>query len=315
MKQENNKKLKIAIQMDDIKTINLDTDSTYVIALEAQSRSHELYYYNPQNLFLENGKVKANVTALTLSKQKDNYYKLGEKQTVSLNMMDIILMRQDPPYDMNYLTYTYFLEMISNDCLVLNNPTEVRNCPEKIFSCMFADLMPKTLISSDFDAVSSFFDDLGKIILKPLYAHGGCDVFLAQNKEELKDVFEKLTNKYQQPIIAQEYIANVSKGDKRIILIDGEIAGAINRLPQDGGILSNMAQGGVAEKTELTKREIHICNTISPELKKRGLFLVGIDVIDGYLTEINVTSPTGIQAINKLYNTSLEKVFWDKLKV
>jgi glutathione synthase len=304
--------LKIAIQMDDIASIKINSDTTFVLALEAQRRGHEVYYYQPRDMLLKNGEVFANISKIKLQKNPENYFSLGEKQSVLLKNMDVILMRQDPPYDMNYLTYTYMLDKISDDVLVVNNPMQVRNCPEKLFVTDFEQFTPPTLITADIGAIEEFEKEQGAIVLKPLYAHGGADIFKIDGN--VTEVAAKLIDKYKTPIIAQGFIKGVEKGDKRIILIDGEFAGAVNRIPEQGSILSNFVQGGTGEKTELTEREKQICEVLKPELKKRGLILTGIDVIDGYLTEINVTSPTGIQSINKLNNVCLEAMFWDSVE-
>lgn len=302
--------MKIALQMDAIGSINIDSDTTFALALEAQNRGHELYYYQPQNLSLKAGEAVANIQKITLYNEKNNHFALKNATEELLKDMDVILMRQDPPFDMNYLTYTYLLDKIHPKTLVVNNPTEVRNCPEKIFVCDFAKFIPPTLISADKNTAEDFLNQHVDIILKPLYAHGGQDVNRV-NKDNFAKTFDELLGKYKTPIIAQKFIANVTKGDKRIILIDGEVAGAVNRIPPEGEILSNFVQGGTGQKTTLTKRENEICKVLKPELKKRGLILTGIDVIDGYLTEINVTSPTGIQSINRLDGVKLEEIFWN----
>lgn len=303
--------LNIAIQMDAIETINLDGDTTYVLAKEAQKRGYGIFYYQPYSLSLRDGKIICSAQTLKLLDDRDNFFRLGKEQLVDFANIDVVLMRQDPPYDMNYLTYTYFLEMISDKTLVINNPAQVRNCPEKIFACKFPELMAPTLISSDESQIKDFYNQHKQIIIKPLYAHGGNDVFKINNEEELKIRVDEFKAKYNHPFILQKYIPQISKGDKRIILIDGEPAGALNRIPENGNIRSNLAQGGTAHKTELTKRDLQICDRIGPELKKLGLILVGIDVIGDYLTEINITSPTGVPPINRLNNTCLEAKFWD----
>lgn len=303
--------LKVALQMDDIASINTDSDTTFVLGLEAQNRGHQLYYYQPDKLSLINGEVIAKAHKITLQASRDNYFQLEEAELTELKTMDVVLMRQDPPYDMNYLTYTYMLDKIHPKTLVVNNPTEVRNCPEKLFVTDFLEFMPPTLISGDVEAIKDFAAEHGTIILKPLYAHGGLDVFKVD--KNVHKVAKNLLNKYQTPIIAQGFIEGVKKGDKRIILIDGDFVGAVNRVPEENSILSNFVQGGTGEQTHLTPREIQICDALKPALKSRGLILTGIDVIDGYLTEINVTSPTGIQSINKLNNVKLEAMFWDAI--
>ncbi len=298
--------------MDAIESINIDSDTSFVLGLEAQKRGHNLYYYMPESLSLKNGEVFADVQKITLRREKDNHFSLSESELIKLETMDVVLIRQDPPYDMKYLTYTYMLDKIHPKTLVVNNPAEVRNCPEKLFVTNFKEFTPPTLISADIKALAAFATEQGEIVLKPLYAHGGADVFKIDG--DLEEAANNLIAKYKTPIIAQKFIKGVSKGDKRIILIDGEVAGAINRVPQDGSILSNLVQGGTGEKTTLTDREKQICEVLKPHLKKRGLILAGIDVIDGYLTEINVTSPTGVQAINRLDNVCLEADVWDVIE-
>lgn len=305
--------MKIAIQMDAIEDVKLDGDTTFALALEAQKRGHEIYYYQPEQLSIFENKVVADASLLTVRREVGNHFSLKGYERIFLKNMDVVLMRQDPPFDMNYLTYTYMLDRIKNDCLVINNPTEVRNCPEKLFVFDFAEFMPPTAVTADLSVVEDFLQIHEDIILKPLYAHGGADVFRV-GEGNYKDVFQSLIEKYATPIIAQKFLEDVRGGDKRIILIDGEFAGAVNRIPPDGAIISNFVQGGTGVRTDLTSREIAICKALKPELKKRGLMLVGIDVIGGYLTEINVTSPTGIQAINKLDSVCLEAVFWDAVE-
>ena len=262
--------LKIAVQMDAIESINIDGDTTFVLMLEAQERRHELYYYQPQQLSLKNGKLLAKTQKISLKREKDNHFKLDDLHTMELSKMDIILMRQDPPFDMNYLTYTYFLDMVKDKTLILNNPSEVRNLPEKIFPCYFPELMPPTLISRDIDEIGSFFNEHKEIILKPLYAYGGNDVFRISSKIELGEQLNMFIQKYNHPFISQAYLPSVTQGDKRIILIDGEIAGAINRVPLKGNIRSNLVQGGTAQETQLTKRDLEICTALKPHLKEHG---------------------------------------------
>jgi glutathione synthase len=301
--------LKIAIQMDAIETINLDRDTTFTLSLEAQNRGHSLFYYQPHNVSLQNGEVIAVVQEMKLQRKKGDYFSLKAPKQIHLDSMDVVLMRQDPPFDMNYLTYTYLLDKIHPKTLVVNNPTEVRNAPEKLFVTDFKEFTPPTLISSDRDTIRKFCAEHKEAVLKPLYAFGGNDVFkLDNNLDELMDL---LLGKYNCPLVAQKYLKEIVQGDKRIMLINGEFVGALNRIPAEGNIRSNMAQGGKAVPTTLTKREQEICEALKPELKKRGLILAGIDVIGGYLTEINVTSPTGLQVINNLNNTLLEKIFWN----
>ena len=320
MKTESEMPLKIAIQMDAIESINIDRDTGFVLGLEAQKRGHQLYYYRPFDLFLKNGEVCVNIQQLKLRREKnnhkdnhkDNHFELGPKQQISLQTMDVVLMRQDPPYDMNYLTYTYMLERIHPKTLVINNPREVRNCPEKLFIFNFPEYLAPTLISSNYRDIHEFKKEHGQIIVKPLYAYGGADVFKIDNDLDLR--LDELFLKYNTPVIAQKFLKDIALGDKRIILINGEPVGALNRIPQEGSIRSNLVQGGTAQKTTLSTREKQICMALKDELIKRELFLVGIDVIGGYLTEINVTSPTGVQVINQLYNVCLEVKFWDLIE-
>ncbi len=304
--------LKIAVQMDPVESINVKSDTSFALMLAAQTRGHDLYYYRPKDLSLINGVVKANLSAISLKDQTEDYFQLGAVINTDLSAMDVVLMRQDPPYDMNYLTYTYLLEKIHPETFVINNPSEVRNCPEKIFVFEFSEFMPDTLITSDQNTVKKFQEKHGNIILKPLYAHGGADVFKAGNNYE--NIFHNLVTKYNQPIIAQQFLPKVTKGDKRIILIDGEFAGAINRVPKPGEIRSNMAVGGVAEKTKISEREKQICAAVGPRLKEKNIILAGLDVIDGHLTEINITSPTGLRSIDALYGENLGAKFWQAVE-
>lgn len=307
--------LSIALQIDPLDSLNTARDSSLYLAYEAQKRGHHIYFYEPHQLCLDQGQVMADVTPVTLDKNKEPYYALGTMEYRNLNAMDIILMRQDPPYDMRYLTYTYFLEYLDPKVMVLNNPREVRNSPEKLFPFHFKQFMPPTLVSESYDAIMRFFQNQQHtIILKPLYAFGGQDVYHATSEKELKEAYNQLLSKYPSPMVAQQFLANIKQGDKRILLLDGEFLGALNRIPTNHDFLSNMAQGGIAHKTTLTNREKQICDALKPELKKRGLILAGIDVIDGYLTEINTTSPTGLVVIDELYQTNYAALFWDKVE-
>lgn len=303
--------LSIALQMDPIESINTKRDSTYLLGLEAQRRGNRLYYYQPHELFLDNGRVMAQLTELTLYDEPDHYFDLGERRATDISHMNIILMRQDPPFDMNYITYTYLLERIHPATFVINPPAEVRNCPEKLLACRFPELMPPTIITGDITQATHFFRMHQRVILKPLYAFGGENVYYAASLSEFQEQYRALQNRYNAPVMIQLFLANIEKGDKRIILIDGEIAGALNRIPKENSYLSNMAQGGVAVKTKITPKDKVICETLKPELKRRGIILAGIDVIDGFLTEINLTSPTGLKVINELENIHLERLFWD----
>ena len=303
--------LSIAIQMDPVESIKIETDSTYNLGLEAQARGHTLYYYQPKDFSIYNGKVKAGFRKLNFHNEKSTYFSLGEEVFSSFNDIDVVLMRQDPPFDMNYLTYTYMLEMLPPKVMVVNNPSEVRNCPEKLFVLNFSQFMAPTLVTANFEEVEEFFHEHKDIIIKPLYAHGGRDINRVNSRDSLPEVFQTVMQQYNAPLMVQLFLPAVAKGDKRIMFVDGQFVGALNRLPKEGNICSNMAQGGTAHATELTSREKEICAAIGPELKKRGLLLVGIDVIGGFITEINVTSPTGIPSINRLCNTNVAAIFWD----
>jgi glutathione synthase len=307
--------LTVAIQMDPIEGINIDTDSTFVLALEAQRRGHFLYHYLPQNLFLTGGRVMARGRPLEVRREKGNHFTLGETEIVELAECDVVLMRQDPPFDMAYITSTHLLELVQPAALVVNDPVHVRNAPEKLFVARFPELMPPTLIASDRTEIEAFRAEHEDIILKPLFGNGGAGVFhVGPEDENLNALLELFTQLYREPIVVQRYVPEVRQGDKRIILIDGEPAGAINRVPKAGEARSNLHVGGTAVKSTLTGREREICAAIGPALKERGLVFVGIDVIGGYLTEINVTSPTGIQEINRFDGTCLEARIWDAIE-
>jgi glutathione synthase len=306
--------LKIAIQMDPIDTIDIATDSTFVLALEAQARGYELYHYLPQDLALTNGSVFADARTLKVSVVTDDYFKLGTRMRLNLTEVDVVLMRQDPPFDLSYITATHLLEHIHPETLVVNDPAQVRNAPEKIFITHFPDLMPPTLITSNKEQILEFRAEFHDIIIKPLFGNGGAGVFhIKQDDENLNSLLEIFNTLYREPIIVQRYEPAVRNGDKRIILIDGEPFGALNRVPAHGESRSNLHVGGTAQKTTLTRREEKICKTIGPTLKERGLIFVGIDVIGDYLTEINVTSPTCLQEINFFDNVKLEVNVWDAI--
>ena len=305
--------LKIAIQMDHISSVNIDKDSTFVLAMEAQKRGYTLYHYLVDTLRLEDGAVKARANKLDVRKEYGNHYTLGEDEIIDFkNDIDIVLMRQDPPFDMGYITATHILDHLNGETLVLNNPAEVRNSPEKLLVTHFQGLTPPTLITSDHTALREFYEEYEDIILKPLYGNGGAQIYHVEkgnlNFNALLEMFEQF---YKEPIIAQKYIPEARDGDKRIILIDGEPAGAVLRVPAADDARANFHAGGSAVKTTLTEREKEICAAIGPELKKRGLVFVGIDVIGDYLTEINVTSATGLQEINALDGVCLEAQLWD----
>ncbi len=306
----------VAIQMDHVSTIDIDGDSTFAMALEAQKRGYALFHFEPQGLSLSNGRVIATGQPLELRREKGNHFTLGEYKTIDLaTESGVVLMRQDPPFDMSYITATHFLEMVHPETLVVNNPREVRNAPEKLFVTEFPQYMPATLITRDRAQVTAFRKEHKDIIVKPLFGNGGVGVFhIKPDDENLNVVLEMFEAQSRDPIIVQAYLKDVRSGDKRIILIDGEIAGATNRVPQEGESRSNMHVGGQPEKSKLTDREREICAVLGPELKKRGLLFVGIDVIGGLMTEINVTSPTGIQEINRFDDVCLEADIWDAIE-
>ncbi len=307
--------LAVAIQMDPIEAVDIEADSTFVIALEAQARGHALYYYNPPAMSFHHGRVYAKAHPLDVRRVKGDFFTLGEEQELDLAGVDVVLLRQDPPFDMAYITTTHLLEHIHPETLVVNDPTHVRNAPEKIFVTQFPDLMPPTLITSDRVEIEAFRREHKHIILKPLYGNGGAGVFyLTPEDENLSSLLEMFTEMYREPIIAQRYLPEVRQGDKRIILVDGKPVGAVARIPQAGEVRANFHAGGSAQQAELTTREREICEAIGPALFERGLIFVGIDVIGDYLTEINVTSPTGIQEINRLSGTAIESDIWDAIE-
>ena len=308
--------LTVAIQMDHVSSIDINGDSTFVLALEAQKRGHKLLHYLPGDLSYHHGKVVAWAEPMEVRREAGNHFTLGEKSRVDLAAdVDVVLMRQDPPFDMSYITATHLLEMVHPKTLVVNNPAEVRNAPEKLFVTRFAQFMPPTLIASNRDDIMAFRAEHKDIIVKPLYGNGGAGVFhLMPGDENLNSLLEMFTEMFREPIIVQAYLKDVRAGDKRIILVDGEVAGAVNRVPAAGESRSNMHVGGKPVKSELTEREREICAALGPELKSRGLIFVGIDVIGDYLTEINVTSPTGLQEINRFDGACLESDIWDAIE-
>ena len=307
--------LVVAIQMDPIASVNIDADSTFVLALEAQARGHALYHYLPQHLSLKDGRVTARGQRLEVRRERGRHHTLGPLETIELAAADVILMRQDPPFDMGYITATHILEHLSKTTLVVNDPVSVRNSPEKLFATHFPGLMPPTLVTSDRNEIVAFRREHGEIILKPLFGNGGAGVFhLRPEDDNLNALLEMFATFYHEPIMVQRYVPAVRQGDKRIILIDGEAAGAVLRVPPEGEARANLHVGGQALKTELTRREREICAALGPVLKEQGLIFVGIDVIGDYLTEINVTSPTGIQEINRLDGKQLEKQVWDAIE-
>jgi len=300
--------MKIVAQMDDIFSINIKTDTTLLMLQEAQNRGHEIFYYTPQSMFLDVKKQKicAQISKIKLNNSSD-FCEILEKKYQNLADFDVILVRQDPPFDMNYLTTTYFLEKIKDLVLIVNDPSNIRNCPEKLFVTNFPNLTPPTIISSNLEIIKEFHQEHKKIILKPLYSFGADGVILIdETSQNLASNFEMMQKLYKTPLIAQKFLEEISDGDKRIFLLDGEPIGAVARVAQKGEIRSNLHIGGSAQKAQLTNRDLEICREISPHLKKLNLLLVGIDVIGDYLTEINVTSPTCIPEINKLNNHKLQ---------
>ncbi|MDP3339045.1 glutathione synthase [Frigidibacter sp.] len=309
------KSLKVAIQMDPIGPINIEADSTFRIALEAQARGHELFYYTPDKLSYREGRVLARGWPLTVRRELGNHYTLGAETEIDLADWDVVWLRQDPPFDMGYITTTHLLERIHPATLVVNDPFWVRNSPEKLLVLNFPDLTPPTLIARDLASIRSFKAAHGDIILKPLYGNGGAGVFrLDPNDRNLASLHELFTSMSREPLIAQKFVPDVSKGDKRIILVDGEPVGAINRVPAEGETRSNMHVGGRPEKIGLTARDLEICARIGPVLKEKGQVFVGIDVIGDWLTEINVTSPTGIQELERFDGTNTAERIWQVIE-
>ena len=308
--------LNVAVQMDPIENITIKGDSTFAMMLEAQHRGHTLFYYQTKTLALASGILSATGHAVKVRDELPKYFTLGEEERVSLSDFDVVLMRQDPPFDMGYITATHMLDHIHPTTLVVNDPTEVRNAPEKLFVLNYREFMPPTLITRDASELAAFRMQHEDIILKPLYGNGGAGVFRIrgtdQNFSSLLEMFG-LTFPHQ-PYIAQKYLADVRKGDKRIILVDGKFAGAINRVPAAHESRSNMHVGGKPEPATLTRREREICEAMGPELKKRGFIFVGIDVIGDQLTEINVTSPTGIREVKRFGGADIAALIWDAIE-
>ncbi|MCR9237891.1 MAG: glutathione synthase [Alphaproteobacteria bacterium] len=307
--------LKVAVQMDHISTIQIGGDSTFAMLLEASRRGHSLFHYEPDQLMMLDGKVKARMAPLTVQDVEGDHFTLGSEEMLELTDMDSVLLRQDPPFDMNYITTTHLLERVHPQTLVVNDPAHVRNAPEKIFVTEFPDLMPKTLISRNGDDIRAFREEVGDIILKPLYGNGGAGVFrLRSDDQNLASLLEMFEQMFPEPFMVQQYLPDVRAGDKRIILVDGVAVGAINRVPAEGEARSNMHVGGRAEAIGMTAREHEICERIGPALKERGFIFVGIDVIGDYMTEINVTSPTGIREVKKFGGADIAELIWDAIE-
>jgi glutathione synthase len=308
------RKLDVAVQMDPIARINIRGDSTFALLLEAQARGHRLSYYTPDRMALVDGEVFATVAPLSVRDVEGEHFSLGEERRSALAAFDVILMRQDPPFDLGYITATHLLERLAPKTLVVNDPASVRNAPEKVFVTLFPDLMPPTLISRDLAEIKAFRAAHGDIVMKPLYGHGGAAVFAITSRDvNFGSLYDLFSATFREPWVVQKYLPEVAKGDKRIILVDGEFAGAVNRVPQEDDLRSNMVRGGVAAATDLSAREKAICERLGPALRERGLLFTGIDVIDGFLTEINVTSPTGIRIIRRLGGPDIAAIIWDRI--
>lgn len=307
--------LKVAVQMDPITAIKIAGDSTFALLLEAQARGHHLFFYTADRLSMRDGRVYAPLQSLTVKDVQGEHCTLGDEKNTDLSDMDVVLLRQDPPFDMAYVTSTHLLERIHPKTLVVNDPAHVRNAPEKIMVTLFPDLMPPTLISRDRATIETFRDEHHDIVMKPLYGNGGAAVFKTGSTDpNFGSLFDLFSSLFREPWVIQRFLPAVTKGDKRIILVDGVALGGVNRVPAVNDIRSNMVRGGAAETTQLSAREQEICNRIGQTLKERGLLFVGIDVIDGNLTEINVTSPTGLRAIKRLGGPDLAVPIWDKIE-
>jgi glutathione synthase len=308
-------RLNVAVQMDPIERINIRGDSTFALLLEAQARGHDIAYYTPDRLALRGGEVFATVQPLAVRDSEGDHFKLGEPARVDLARFDVILLRQDPPFDLAYITTTHLLERLRRTTLVVNEPGAVRDAPEKMFVMEFPDLMPPTLITRDLAEIKAFRTEHGDIVMKPLYGKGGEAVFrLAREDLNFGSLYDLFAVTFREQWVVQKFLPAVRNGDKRIILVDGEFAGAVNRVPAPDDLRSNMVRGGTPTETDLTAREREICTRIGPALRERGLLFVGIDVIDGYLTEINVTSPTGIRAVKNFGGPDVAAMIWDRIE-
>ena len=311
--------MKIAFQMDPIEDVDINADSTFRLAEEAQNRGHDLYFYTPNDLTFNRGKVAAKVRSINLKRKIGDHVDFGPLELLELSEFGVIWLRQDPPFDMGYITNTHLLDLVAKETLIVNNPFWVRNLPEKLLVLEFPNLIPDTVISRDLEEIKEFKRELKDIIVKPLYGNGGAGVFrLKEDDRNLTSLHEFFSNLSSEPLIAQAFLPDVKNGDKRIILVDGSPVGAINRVPKAGEIRSNMHVGGKAEPAKLSQRDREICRAIGPTLKSKGQVFVGIDVIGEYLTEINVTSPTGIQELERFDNVNIAEMIWhaveEKLK-
>ena len=309
--------LRVAVQMDPLDRINVAGDSTFAIMLKAQELGHELYWYAPEDLSLAEGRVWTMGYPVTVQRVAGDHYKFGDPRILDLGRdVDVVLMRQDPPFDLGYITATHLLERIQSETLVVNDPASVRNAPEKIWVLDFPQFMPPTVVTRSLGLARKFLSEQGEIVIKPLHGFAGGSVFrIGSDGRKLASLMELFNRTYREPHVLQKFLPEIAEGDKRIVLVDGGVAGAINRVPGEGEIRSNLAVGGKAAKTELTEREDEICATLRPELKKRGLLFVGIDVIGGrWLTEINVTSPTGIVAIDEFNGSDTPALIWEAIE-
>jgi glutathione synthase len=307
--------LTVAVQMDPVEKIRIAGDSTFALMLEAAVRGHQLLYYTPDRLSMRGNHVFAEAARIEVRDVEGDHFTLSAAEVVDLSRIDVVLLRQDPPFDLAYITSTHLLEKLPKNVLVVNDPVSVRNAPEKLFVMDYPELMPPTLITRSKTAIEAFRQEHGEIVMKPLHGHGGASVFKVTHQDpNFGSLFDLFSVTFREPWVVQKFLPAVVKGDKRIVLIDGVAAGAVNRVPAENDVRSNMVRGGAAAVTEFTPREREICETIGPELKRRGLMLVGIDVIDGFLTEINVTSPTGIRAIKKIGGPDLAVTFWDAVE-
>ena len=309
--------LRVAVQMDPLEQVNIEGDSTFAIMLGAQLRGHRLFHYAAEDLNYSDGRLWTRARPVTVQRVHGDHHRFGEEVSLDLGRdADVVLMRQDPPFDLGYITATHLLERIQSETLVVNDPASVRNAPEKVWVLDYARFMPPTLVTRSLDEARSFLAEHGEIVVKPLHGNGGKAVFkVGRDGANLSSLIEVFNTAYREPHMVQAFLPGVAEGDKRIVLVDGEVAGAVNRIPGEGEIRSNLAVGGKAAKTDLTEREREICSAIGPELKARGLLFVGIDVIGGqWLTEINVTSPTGIVAIDKFNGTDTPALIWDAIE-
>ncbi|MCC6949319.1 MAG: glutathione synthase [Bradyrhizobiaceae bacterium] len=307
--------LTVAVQMDPIERIKIAGDSTFAILLEAQARGHKLFYYTPDRLSMLDGEVAASVQPLAVRDKQGDHFTLGEAKRAGVAEFDVVLLRQDPPFDLAYITTTHLLERVHPKTFVVNDPASVRNAPEKMYVTEFTDLMPPTLLTRDIEEIKAFRAKHGDIVMKPLYGKGGEAVFLLRRDDlNFGSLYDLFSTTFREQWVVQKFLPEVKHGDKRIILVDGEFAGAINRVPAEGDLRSNMVRGGSPKATDLSKREQEICARLGPALRERGLLFVGIDVIDGFLTEINVTSPTGIRAIKNVGGPDIAAMIWKRIE-